>query len=314
MRARAPGKGFQRGTLSVGEFILDYAEAGPEVPAETIVSLPGSAGLEMSIAKDRLSQTYRVVEINPPGWGGKTDLNRPMLSGELAQLLCEAVLQVGGRGSFLLGTSAGGSNALQVAGLAPGCVQGIILEASMAPSRPEDRRARMSGTNRVASEILEPDEFPLPIDPAAYPVPSPDPRKPWATEEFIQLQMKNRFAWFRWMRTDYYPTTAMSAINEAGIPILALLGTDDELLRPTQERTIGGALPHALFRHVPRGLHDLQNTVPEDFVSEVCAFIQRTIGICRASSVEHGVREHLVGQDQGSRSTSAEERPGSSCT
>lgn len=64
-----PGAAFARATLPVAGFTLHYAEAAPAAPLGTIVSLPGSAGLEMSTAKDRLAERYRVVEITPPGLG-----------------------------------------------------------------------------------------------------------------------------------------------------------------------------------------------------------------------------------------------------
>ncbi|WP_157121262.1 alpha/beta fold hydrolase [Nocardia miyunensis] len=171
---RRPGADFRHLTVPAGEFTLDYAVAGPDGAAVTLVSIPGSAGLEMSTAKDELARTYRVIEINPPGWAGKTDLDRPMTTGELGGLLAEAIEHLVDGEFFLIGTSMGGSNALEIAATLPDRVRGIVLEGSMAPVRDEDHRV-------PPSEILPP---PAESGPAGtgeappYPLPPTHPGSP----------------------------------------------------------------------------------------------------------------------------------------
>ncbi|MFD5258269.1 alpha/beta fold hydrolase [Streptomyces bobili] len=257
----APGGAFRRGTVPAGEFTLDYAEAGPADAPVTLVSLPGSAGLEMSTAKDCLIDAYRVIEINPPGWGGRTDVDRPLPQSELGDLLAEAATALVDGPFVVLGTSMGGTNALYLAANVSDQVRGIVLEGSMAPSRPEDLR------------MPPPAEDATPKDPKDYPLPPVHPNKPWATHEYMAQQMAHRMAMFRWTPADMEAASAIAEIRDRGLPVLALLGAEDEILSPSQEKTIRQTLPHADFRLVPEGGHDLQNTVPDAFVSLIRSFV-----------------------------------------
>ncbi|MGD6749744.1 alpha/beta fold hydrolase [Streptomyces sp. BH105] len=257
-----PGSAFRRGTVPAGEFTLDYAEAGPSDAPVTLVSLPGSAGLEMSTAKDRLIDTYRVIEINPPGWGGKTDVNRPLPQSELGDLLAEAATTLVDGPFVVLGTSMGGANALYLTARSTDRVRGIVLEGSMSPARPEDLRMPPA------------DEETTPKDPADYPLPPVHRNKPWATHAYMRRQMADRMAMFRWTQADMEATSAITVIRDRRLPVLALLGDADEILLSTQEKTVRETLPRADFRLVPEGGHDLQNTVPDAFVSLTRAFIE----------------------------------------
>lgn len=250
-----PGSTYIHSQIEAGGFVLDYASAGPDAPEATIVSFPGSAGLEMSIAKDMLAARYRVVEINPPGWGGKTDVDRILPQSELSTILAEAATQLVDGPFVLLGTSMGGTNALYASTVLGDRVRGIISEGGMAPSRPEDLRV---GPDPAEGE---------------YPVPPLHPRKPWATAEYQRQQMANRMAMFRWTEPDLTAEAAVEAVRESRLPILYLLGSRDEVLETSQKDTVAAALPHAQYIIVDDGGHDLQNTAPEAFVAQVEAFI-----------------------------------------
>src|SRR5699024_6882083 len=182
-----PGRDFISGTVEARGYTLDYAWAGPKHPEATIVSLPGSAGMEMSTAKDLLIGQYRVIEINPPGWGTRDDLDTHMDQSELGPILAEAIEQLVDGPFFVFGTSMGGTNALYVTAELPQRVQGIILEGSMVPSRPED--LRMPPPTPGDNDVTE----------VSYPEPAVDPRKPWATPEYVAQQMKDRMRMFRWI-------------------------------------------------------------------------------------------------------------------
>lgn len=260
--SEVPGAAFIRAVVPADGFNLDYAEAGPAAAAVTIVSLPGSAGLEMSTAKDRLTQEYRVIEINPPGWGGRTDLNRKLTQRELGELLGAAAAALVDGPFVVLGTSMGGTNALYLAAGAPDRVRGVVLEGSMAPAEPGDLR----------QPPIDPANLP-PEPEGGYPLPPTNPKKPWATPEYVAKQMADRFAMFRWVEPDLAATDAVAVVRDREIPVLALLGEDDEILSPSQEKTIRERLPQADFRLVPGGSHDLQNTEPDAFVAAVRGFV-----------------------------------------
>lgn len=176
MTVQQPGAAFTRGTVKVGEFELDYAGKPGGRERDSGV-LPGSAGLEMSLAKDVLARNHRVVEINPPGWGGKDDLSRPMPMSEIGELLAGAADQLVGGPYFVIGTSMGGTNALYAAARLPRRIRGLILEGSMSP-------ARLTDLHAPPPVPADPGKEPSAAEPD-YPLPPFNPRKPWATEDFI---------------------------------------------------------------------------------------------------------------------------------
>src|SRR5699024_11497668 len=102
-----PGRDFISGTVEARGYTLDYAWAGPKHPEATIVSLPGSAGMEMSTAKDLLIGQYRVIEINPPGWGTRDDLDTHMDQSELGTILSEDIVIMVGWVFIVIGNSLG---------------------------------------------------------------------------------------------------------------------------------------------------------------------------------------------------------------
>ena len=267
-----PGNAFILGTVDAGSFTLDYAAAGDPGSDVTLVSLPGSAGLEMSRAKDILCSRCRVIEINPPGWGGRDDLTRVMTQTELVDILVEAVNELVPESFFVVGTSAGGSLAIEVAARLPHRVRGVILEGSIAPSRGTDWWTPLPVTPEGEQEAPVDPTVGYPVDPSDYPPADVNPAKPWATAEYIQGQMEFRFKLFRWIRFDPYPEAALQIVASTGTPVLALLGTKDELLSPAQGDTVNAAIPQADFRIIEGGQHDLQNTATDEFVALVEEF------------------------------------------
>lgn len=265
-----PGKPFKQGHVEAGGFTLVYAAAGPADAPATIVSLPGSAGLEMSTAKDKLAEKYRVIEINPPGWAGREDLTRPMSQQELGALLGEAANTLVAGRYFLLGTSMGGANALYLAEAYPDRVLGIIFEGSMAPARGDVDVKVPPMTDEQRESMVEA----VSAGRNPYPSRAPHPRKPWATDAYVADQMLKRGKMMRWVAPDFDATSAIAVVRARRIPVLSLLGTDDEILRPSQEDTFKAVLPEAEFRLIEGGSHDLQNTAPEAFVEAVEAMLR----------------------------------------
>ncbi len=260
-----PGSAFVHGTVEAGGYTLDYASAGPQHPEAVIVSLPGSAGLEMSTAKDRLVTRYRVVEINPPGWGARDDVVTRMHQSQLGPFLAEAIKQLVDGPFYLIGTSMGGSNALYVAAALPDRVRGIVLEGGMAPSRPEDLR----------------------MPPPPEPGPTPGRRPPTRSRPSTRASRgRRRSTWrSRWRcgcgcsagsnRTCRRPRRSQRS-GSTGSQCWPCWGRPTRSWPPTQELRFRAELPDADFRFVPEGGHDLQNTVPTAFVDLVEEFIAST--------------------------------------
>lgn len=273
-----PGREFRDGHVEAGGFRLQYKEAG-RADAPVLISLPGSAGIEMSRAKDLLISNYRIIEINPPGWGDDPELTREMEQEEIGKILGEAANKLVTGSYHVLGTSMGGGNALWLAYHYPQRVKSIVLEAGMAPLRHSDLTNPLIERAQVRQR-LEAGQSPVGPPPgaqpangaAAYPTPTVNPAKPWATREYTGKQMTQRFRMMKWVQTDIGNEQLFSRVRTAGIPILALLGDKDNIIKPSVADYYREVLPKARFVLIPGGSHDLQNSRTDAFVQEVTRF------------------------------------------
>ncbi len=273
-----PGREFKDGYVESGGFRLHYKEAG-RADAPVLISLPGSAGLEMSRAKDLLAARYRIIEINPPGWGDDPELTREMEQEEIGKILGEAANKLVTGSYHVLGTSMGGGNALWLAYHYPQRVKSLVLEAGMAPLRHSDltnpliERAQVRKRLEAVQSPVGPPPGAQPANGvAAYPTPPVDPAKPWATREYTDKQMTQRFRMMKWVQTDIGTEQLFSRVRTAGIPILALLGDKDNIIKPSVADYYAQVLPKARFVLIPGGSHDLQNSRTDAFVKEVTEF------------------------------------------
>lgn len=268
LAAQLPGENFAYGAVKAGGFEIRYAAAGP-LEAPLIISLPGSAGLEMSIAKDRLSENFRVIELQPPGWGDSEDLDREMDQDEIGRILGEAAQALAGRPYHLIGSSMGGGNALWLAVQYPDHVLSLTLEGSMAPVRQGDLTGPLIRREMIRQMLQSGGP------PGGYPAPPLSLAKPWATADYIRDQMVKRFRMMQWVQTDIGGEDLIARLSASALPVLALLGDADGLIRPSVADHYAQVLPGARFVLIPGGEHDLQNTRPDAFVAEVSAFVRR---------------------------------------
>ncbi|MGC4029798.1 MAG: alpha/beta hydrolase [Steroidobacteraceae bacterium] len=266
-----PGKAFETGVVEAGGYTLRYSVAGPS-GAPVIVSLPGSAGLEMSRAKDQLVDQFRIIEINPPGWGDDPELSAEMTQEEIGRILGEAANKLVEGRYHLIGTSMGGGNALWLAAHYPDRVKSILLEGGMAPTRESDLTSPLITTAFVRQQRAAPSQ-----PNGGYPTPPMDPAKPWATGEYNMKQMQNRFKMMSWVQCDIGDDALFAKIRASGIPVYGLLGDKDGIIKPTVQEYYAQVLPESKFMLVPGGGHDLQNTQTDVFVREARQFF-RTAG------------------------------------
>ena len=274
-----PGRDFKDGYVEAGGFRLHYKEGGRS-DAPVLISLPGSAGLEMSRAKDLLISKYRIIEINPPGWGDDPELTREMEQEEIGKILGLAANKLVTGSYHVLGTSMGGGNALWLAYHYPQRVKSLVLEGGMAPLRRSDltnplieraevRKRLEAGQSPVGPP---PGAQPPPGAAAAYPTPQVNPAKPWATREYTGKQMTQRFRMMKWVQTDIGSDQLFAKVRDAGFPVLGLLGDKDNIIKPSVAEYYRQVLPKARFVLIPGGGHDLQNTATDAFVKEVTQF------------------------------------------
>jgi pimeloyl-ACP methyl ester carboxylesterase len=255
-----PGQEFKRGSVASFGYEVPFAEAGD---GEAIVFLPGSAGLELSTAKDLLAKDFRVVELDPPGWGDTPQVSARMKQRQLAVILADAMSELGIGRCHLVGTSMGCTNVMWLAQQFPDRVSSIVLEGPMLFYRPDDL------VNPDERMILALRDGAPPPDMSAYPGPPPHPNKPWSDTAFFREQMNKRFKMFRWTDHPADNGALERFANETDIPITLALGTNDEILKLCYADRFAQVVPSARIAVIEGGTHDLQNTVPESFVEVV---------------------------------------------
>jgi pimeloyl-ACP methyl ester carboxylesterase len=264
-----PGAPFREGYIFVDGFHVRYVEAG-KGPA--IISLPGSAGLEMSIAKDELSKRFHVIELEPPGWGYSLELTRSMTQKELAGILADAIQQLGIPRYTLIGTSLGGTNALWIAVQHPDRVQALVFESAVTFMRPQDAAQTPDDMQQIQKALTEgwlDQTKALP----GLPMPT-NGGKPWETNEYYAELMRRRFRMFKHLATDPAETKDLSdRAHDLKIPGIAMVGTEDETMHTSVADSWKEHMPDVQFIIVPGGAQDLQNTTPDVFVATVTKFV-----------------------------------------
>lgn len=253
-----PGAGFVHGTVDVFGHAVGHASAG--AGDDVLVICPGSAGSDASWAKDQLAQRMRVVELNPPGWGGTPPLVHKIDQRELSVVLAAAIRSLGITRYHLHGASMGGVTALWLAVQFPDRVRSLSMEGSMAFVREENL---VSPENiRILRDMVERND----PDGSGYPRAAPHPRKAWSDDSFIRAQMRKRIPMMRMLTHDHEAELA-SLMQGFQVPTLVLLGDQDELLRPNHLARWHEVYPRARTQLIAGAAHDIQNTEPEQLVA-----------------------------------------------
>ncbi len=256
-----PGKKFIRGTVQCFGYTIPYAEAGQ---GDVLISFPGSAGLEMSTAKDMLSESFRVIEFEPPGWGETPALQGEMKQAHLAIILAAAITELGIEKFHLMGTSMGCTHAFWLAKNHQDRVLSLTLEAPMLFYRPED----LVQPDESFLDAIRSGDMPIP-DFSNYPAPPPHPNKPWATTEFFREQMTRRFKMFLHSDHPADQSELQSFASSSSVPTKMLLGSEDEILNPCYADRFKSFMPQAKVETIETAIHDIQNSLPEAFVAAI---------------------------------------------
>jgi pimeloyl-ACP methyl ester carboxylesterase len=274
-----PGKPFKEGYVDVDGYHLLYIDGGkgPTV----VVSFTGSGGLEMSTAKDMLAQRYRVIEINPPGWGPDSNTPRDSDMKKMARVFVHALDKLGVGKFHLIGTSAGCVHAMLAAEQYPDRVLSLTGEGGECFTRPEDRRQQTA--RAVAAQDAAragkgfDDDYSIW---AGWPAYQWAPNKWWQTPSYQARLMRRRYVR---VNTDggqnereMMENTRADMIAQAAtlkVPTVDFLGDRDEIMKMTVAQSWKKNMPQSRFVLVAGGTHDLQNSQPEQFVEllEACS-------------------------------------------
>ncbi len=260
-----PGSKFERKSIEAFGYKIAYAEAGS---GEVIISIPGSAGIEMSTAKDILTESYRVIEINPPGWSDDPQTPGVMRQKQIGIVIAEVIAELGIDQYHLLGTSMGAGCAFWLTALYPDRVKTISLEAPMLFQRDEDM-VDPQGKKMIEALL---NGAPIP-DVSAYPAPPAHPLKPWSDADFFREQMRYRFKMMVKNDHDYDNPELRAFAKGVTIPTQLLFGSKDEIFNQSYPQEFKSVVPSATITIINDGTHDIQNTAPEAFVDAIKGFI-----------------------------------------
>ena len=105
----AAGAAFKEGHVEADGFRIRYMEAGHGAP---LVHLHGARGLRLTRGHDLLSEQFRVIAFEMPGFGQSPENARTQSMPELAATMAKTVEKLDIDGFNLMGTSFGGKTAL----------------------------------------------------------------------------------------------------------------------------------------------------------------------------------------------------------
>jgi pimeloyl-ACP methyl ester carboxylesterase len=272
-----PGRPFKEGFMDVAGYHIRYIDAGK---GDVIVSIPGSGGLEMSTAKDMLSKEYRVIEINPPGWGpdnvlpGTRDVSE--LRGafevkDIAKVYMELLTKIGVDKFHLISTSAGCNTGLWMIEQFPDRVRSFTAEGGECFTRPQDRRvqtARAQAAQEAARKGIWETDYSVW---AGWPAYQWAPNKWWQTPAYQARLMRRRYV--KAQGTQAFREQMIAQAKDVRIPVIAMVGDRDEIMKMSVAQAWKANMPQAKFALVAGGTHDIQNSQPEQFVEimKACA-------------------------------------------
>jgi pimeloyl-ACP methyl ester carboxylesterase len=243
---------FQERWVEADGFRIRYMEAGEGPP---LVHLHGAGGLRLNSAHDLLSQKFRVIAFEMPGFGG-VENTRTMTMPELAATMAAAIDVLGFGKTNLMGTSFGGKVALWLAVQRPELIGAVVLEAPAA-IRPEGSRPA-SGTPEEIARMLyaHPERMP--------PIPKSDPDQVARISKFVRrLAGPDRDA------------TLEQRMRQVQTPVLVVFGTRDGMIPPALGRIYKELMPDAHLVFVYDAGHAIAAERPDAFVEVVADFLER---------------------------------------
>lgn len=250
-----PGQRFELKHAEVDGVTVRYWEAGS---GEPVLMLPGSAGLDFSIAMDLLADRFRVLAMDPPGWGDAPAQGQAMTRAALARQMAGAAQAIGLTRYSVVGTSMGCSVALFMALDFPEQVSAVVLDGATefrgnGHTRPLDPRAVSAHARKQAE------------------------RRPWMTRAFQEEQNRRRVRLFEsgYERGPVFDEQLAERCKSIRAPVLVIYGADDGLILPSCGREYKSRIPFCDFVMVYGANHDIQADRPEAYAELVTDFLTR---------------------------------------
>jgi pimeloyl-ACP methyl ester carboxylesterase len=244
---------FREGFVEADGFRIRYMEAGS---GEPLVYLHGGGGLHLTEAHRLLSDRFRVVAFEIPGFGRSPENTRSASMAELAATMAQAAANLGLERYNLLGTSFGGKAGLWLAVQVPERVTALVLE-SPAAIRPEGGVPPPSAPEELAQRL-----YAHPERMAARPAFDADERA------------RSRRLAMRVMGPARDPDLE-ARMRGLEIPVLVLFGTEDRMVPPEMGHIYMEILPNCSLIFVYDAGHEIGAERPEAFAEAVVDFLDR---------------------------------------
>jgi pimeloyl-ACP methyl ester carboxylesterase len=248
-----PGAAFVERFVEADGFRIRYREAGQ---GDVVVSLHGAGGSRLSRAHDLLSQRYRVVAFEVPGFGQSPVNDRSATTEDLGATMLAAVAALGIERCNLMGNSFGGRLALWMAVQRPEALSALALVAPAA--------IRIGDAPTAASRSVEDMQSLMLAHPERQPpLPAPDP-----AVAAKQQALLNR------LRGPKRDENLERRMRELNIPTLALFGTADRVIPPSVAHLYRQILPNCHLVMVYDAAHAIDADRPEAVAEVIDDFLR----------------------------------------
>lgn len=241
---------FTESTVEADGFAIRMFEAGEGPP---LVYLHGGGGLHLSSAHELLTDRFRVIAFELPGFGDSPENTRTGSVVELAHTMAAALDALAVERCALWGTSFGAVTALWMAIHSPDRVTSIVLESPFA-FRPADWRPP-SGPEAITAALW------------AHPENAPPPQPPAIVAKQQELIMR--------LSGPPQDPDLIRALGDLTIPALAMFGTRDGLIPPAMGREYVNTMPTCSYVLVYDAAHEIHDDRPDAMAELVADFVTR---------------------------------------
>ncbi|MAF48289.1 MAG: alpha/beta hydrolase [Rhodospirillales bacterium] len=251
--AAAPSAAFTESHVEADGFNIRYLEAGNGAP---LVYIHGASGVRMSRAHDILSESYRVVAIEVPGFGLSAANERSKNMDDLASSLRAAVAAIGIDEYNLMGMSFGGKVVLTMGLQDPEKIKALVLLAPAAIRLSDAPPPAGSPADMKAALHAHPDQHPdLPKYPAGV--------------------LEKQHALVGRVMGPPRDEAFETALGGLQIPVLACFGTEDKVMPPEVADIYAELLPNCHLMMISDAAHAVDADRPEAVASAAADFLER---------------------------------------
>ena len=250
-----PSSLFKEGFLEIDGFRLRYEEAGQ---GNQVVLLEGESW-GLSNVRDALSEKYRVLAVELPGFGKSSTNTKSQSVPELA-ITAGRVVEKTVAGKFtLVGTSFAANVALWQTLKSPEMVEALILISPTVilpiDNLPTEIPYAITQKERVRLLLAHPDNLP-----SAKTV---DPDR-WAREQELVLRLKGQT----------HDAAAEARLKEVRCPTLIVFGVNDRMVAPEAARVYAEKIPNSNISLVYDAGHLIEAERPEALIDAVSNYVQ----------------------------------------